>query len=491
MKTTLLLLIFSLFLSLSVLAKPSEKVLKKTQSIHKELLECKKNITANNSLHFNNEATIVTLDSIIDTNGKRTYITYEKNGWPTLIEKMAYSEWDESSYYEEKIVYQYDNKGNPTLYEHYSSDYQGGIVIDEKEESVWNDKNQPLSIISWNKDEDTGEFLPLSKSTYEYSGNTAVASVYEYNIENESYILTGKYNYVFRNDNQVERADIFTIDEETGELFQYAIMELEYNSKNLETRSVMKVINEETGEYVDFLIVEANYDDNNNVIHTKDYMLNEGEEFLLSEQTMKYNSAGQIIEENTFGADLFSGEVSLIEQSRYNYNNSILSEKIDAMTDYETGGLIDMYKHIFTFSKDINSLSIARPEVDVDYCEATFFQYGRIDKIAEYELSDNNQLEKASEKTFYYSSATEPETSSESMFSQVKVFPNPFIDVLTIDLVSDEKQSVRISDISGKVVYETEISGKTILRPEISKRGIYLIEVVGKSTSFRTSLMRK
>jgi len=77
------------------------------------------------------------------------------------------------------------------------------------------------------------------------------------------------------------------------------------------------------------------------------------------------------------------------------------------------------------------------------------------------------------------------------MFSQVKVFPNPFIDVLTIDLVSDEKQSVRISDISGKVVYETEISGKTILRPEISKRGIYLIEVVGKSTSFRTSLMRK
>ncbi len=491
MKTTLLLFIFSLFLSLSVSAKPSEKVMKKTQSIHKELLECRKNITTDNSLRFKSEATIVTLDSIIETNGKRTYVKYEKNGWPTLIEKMAYNEWDESSYYEEKIVYQYDNNGNPTLYEHYSSDYDGGIVLDKKEESVWNDNNQPLSIISWDKDEDTGELLPLSKSTYEYSGNTAVASVYEYDIENELYVLTGKFNYFYRGDNQVERADIFTIDEETGELFQYAIMEFEYNNKNLETRSTMKVINSETGEYVDFMIVEASYDDNGNIIHTKDYMLNEGEEFLLSEQTMKYNSAGQIIEENTFGADLFSSEVSLIEQSRYNYNNSILTEKIDAMTDYDTGGLIDVYKHIFTFSNDKNSLSIARPETDVDYCEDAFFQYGRIDKIAEYELADNNQLEKASEKTFYYSSGTTPETSSESMFSQVKVFPNPFIDVLTIDLVSDEKQSVRISDISGKVVYETEISRNSTLRPEISKRGIYLIEVVGNSTSFRTSLMRK
>jgi hypothetical protein len=82
MKTTLLLLIFSLFLSLSVLAKPSEKVLKKTQSIHKELLECKKNITANNSLHFNNEATIVTLDSIIDKNGNEPTLHTKKNGWP-------------------------------------------------------------------------------------------------------------------------------------------------------------------------------------------------------------------------------------------------------------------------------------------------------------------------------------------------------------------------------------------------------------------------
>lgn len=491
MKTTLLLFIFSLFLSLSVSAKPSEKVQKKTQSIHKELLECRKNITTDNSIRLISEATIVTLDSIIETNGKRTYVKYEKNGWPTLIEKMAYNEVDESSYYEEKVVYQYDNKGNPTLYEHYSSDYEGGIVLDDKEESVWNDNNQPLSIISWDKDEDTGELLPLSKSTYEYSDNTAVASVYEYDIENELYVLTGKYNYLFQNDNQVEHVDIFMIDEETGELFKYAIMDFEYNNKNLETRSVMKIINSETGEYIDFMIVEANYDDNGNIIHSKDYMLNEGEEFLLSEQTMKYNNAGQIIEENTFGADLFSGEVSLIEQSRYNYNNSILTEKIDATKDYETGGLIDAYKHIFTFSKDKNSLYIARPDADVDFCEATFFQYGRIDKIAEYELADNNQLEKASEKTFYYSSTTTPETSSESMFSQVKVFPNPFIDVITIDLVSDEKQTVKISDISGKVVFETEVSGKSTLHPEISKRGIYMIEVLGNSSSFRTKLMRK
>ena len=126
-----------------------------------------------------------------------------------------------------------------------------------------------------------------------------------------------------------------------------------------------------------------------------------------------------------------------------------MTEKIDAMTDYDTGGLIDVI-NIFLLSND-KTLSIARPETDVDYCEDAFFQYGRIDKIAEYELADNNQLEKASEKTFYYSSGTTPETSSESMFSQVKVFPNPFIDVLTIDLVSDEKQSVRISDISGKL----------------------------------------
>jgi hypothetical protein len=55
---------------------------------------------------------------------------------------MAYSEWDESSYYEEKNCYQYDKQRKPNLVRTITpAIIRVGIVIDEKEESVWNDKN--------------------------------------------------------------------------------------------------------------------------------------------------------------------------------------------------------------------------------------------------------------------------------------------------------------------------------------------------------------
>jgi hypothetical protein len=63
--------------------------------------------------------------------------------------------------------------------------------------------------------------------------------------------------------------------------------------------------------------------------------------------------------------------------------------------------------------------------------------------------------------------------------SWLKVYPNPNKGIVTIERESDARASIKITDLTGKMVYECSIEGNQINSLDLSnlQNGIYLLQI--------------
>ena len=74
---------------------------------------------------------------------------------------------------------------------------------------------------------------------------------------------------------------------------------------------------------------------------------------------------------------------------------------------------------------------------------------------------------------------------NENSNNQIKLFPNPFTNQITVNGLSKENANIQIFDVNGKVVYSTQTNGQTtIVLTDVNHlaKGTYVLRISGKST---------
>jgi hypothetical protein len=75
-------------------------------------------------------------------------------------------------------------------------------------------------------------------------------------------------------------------------------------------------------------------------------------------------------------------------------------------------------------------------------------------------------------------------------YQNLKIYPNPFNDIINIELPDAEEYQVTIFDLLGKVVYHEKFNGKTIVdKSEIGKQGVYIVRITSQLHEYTTRIM--
>lgn len=90
---------------------------------------------------------------------------------------------------------------------------------------------------------------------------------------------------------------------------------------------------------------------------------------------------------------------------------------------------------------------------------------------------------------------TSTESPLKNQKSGIHIYPNPALDSVTISLVqvaSDTKAMISLTDLSGKTVYQGEVSGqKLVLSTREFAKGVYVVKVMDGSKSFCDKMIIK
>jgi len=440
-------------------------------------------------------ASMVTLDSILQSNGGKQLMQYNSDGLLTNLKLYIADSLGVASLNEED-QFSYDPSGNQILHLKIVAGSDGVMSPEEKVESVYDADGRLISEITWENSD--GELVPSEKSVITFVNDTTVREDnYSYQSLTSTWELTDYMISTLNGEKLTSHIEEYEKNEETGVLeLTYKIHYYNYEN-GMATLGIYESFDTETKEWSELMRMEIKFDKNGNLILERQLMNFMGVYLTLAEITLDYNSDNEMVKMEIKSIDLMSGSLFLSYRYEYVYSGGKLTQEIcSTPIDNETDSLIVTSKTEITYENDPGSMDIAVPSWyfdDVDESMLTFsdlYRYGRIKQVKYFQTDmATKELNLSYKSDYYYSNSLTP--AGIVNVKGIKIGPNPFSQELMVQLPLTGKYTVMLYNSIGSVVYKNSINGNAIIAPAALKSGIYTLQINQENrTIFRSKCVK-
>ena len=384
-------------------------------------------------------------------NDAKTEYAFDDKGFPI---QEIHSHWEDSQWNVGwKVEYSNDTNGN--LIQQINSYYWGNQWEPELKQEYTYDTNENLIQhieYLWRPTTNQWDNMWKSEFTYDTMDNLIQEIYYEWS--SNQWVNEEKSEYIYDTN-------------------QNKVLEIEY------TWSANQWIN-------DFKI-EYTYDTNDNLTQVIEYRWNSSQWNPLNKYEYAYDAQLNLTQniyyywnvslnqwiyklKNEFTYDIYE---NIIQSIRYRWN--VIQWLNEYKTDYT-------YNNSYSFSDLILPYFYAHPDVNI------FFNHMMTNNISYDWNSTLNVWEVKRSFNFSYS---EQEILSipKIEIKQLKVYPNPVTNILTIKSVIIPIDKVEIFSLSGKMIKEIKLDYDKINTSELSK-GVYLLRIYSKNNIFIKKIIK-
>ena len=345
-------------------------------------------------------------------------------------------------------------------YTHYLNSWYSDDLMESKEFSY--DENYRLIADYWI--DNVGEPITV-RDSLEYDANGNVTKLSCHQILNGSWIYANYVEYTYNELNQRLTRDNYNNfggSFEHGGTYNYQYDEngnLVHHDMYLGTWGLF-----ETADYT--------YDVNNNCTLIVSYSEGFSGEFEPSNMVeYTYNADGFLIEEKSYY--YYNGWTlsTHVVYTRDEYNNITVEENLD-----QYGSVLARHEYEY----DMNILfdevvPFVNPEGEMPNPERTVNARTK-DKF--WTVDNGGTLTYVCDYYYYYKEI-EDDGVEENLAGNVKVFPNPVKDILTVE--TSEYQDVMIFDITGRCVIEQSVNGIANIDMSQMTKGVYFVRMYGEN----------
>lgn len=477
-------LLFTQWANASTLNVNQKQKLETLSKQRAQVAEFTQMLATGTSSQFKSAAALTFLDKVTDNKGGYTNMSYTTDGKLLLLEEYVADHWDQTVNINQKLTFKYDTNGNETEYKLWYYDfYEEELLLEEMTETTWDNQNRMLSEIDYEWDDETNQTIPIGKSTYTYSGQTALMEQLAYDPTLKAFVKETKMELTLNSLNQAISAKIYNWDHDQAIYVYAGKMTNTYNSKGELVKTVLTGIDEETNQEVVAMNFELVYNSKGLLVKEINEMNLQGEMVTMSESRYEYNSNDRLIKTEDYILNWMSGESMLSERSEYDYENNQLKEERVYQAEWGTNELALTFKYEFTYQADNNAQNIARPNIDdVDmFFGYEYFESGRLLKVREYQIdSDSELLTLDVEKTFHYSN--NPGTGTNRLeTSTLKAYPVPFDSYINIETGANTQKQATLYSAQGQRLLHIQLEQQTTLQTGHLPSGIYVLELVDRN----------
>lgn len=447
-----------------------------------------------------------------ETNKSRRIITYSEDTYTLKLDSLILK--DSLDVNSTKCEYTFDNRGNQTLMHKYIWNRTNNIWMNYyKYELEYDDNNNELLRAEYNWKSTENKWLGSHKFEYAYDlrNNKKLSITYVWNKISNDWIAQSKWEYAYDNDNNQIQRIISYWDEKNGVWslsskidFSYnslglnssyisyywnktlniwvkdAKNEYSYNSKGSLT-SQIKYVGETDETSVGDYRIENTYDNNNNkilyVIFRWNNETNNWKEFYKYEYT--YNDNNLLIMQNQYSwvnsVDMWIADFR--SEFQYDNNNNLVLKTIQTW-DVMTNLWINSYKYSYTY--------------DNNYVVSNLYPVNYLNNFISKTTTSNNISAEA--KMYYWDLETQEWETKYDKFEKryyspisltslidptennIKIYPNPVIDVLQISNTQGEL-NVKLYNLQGILLQQTN---QNTLDFSDYKAGVYLLDINGQ-----------
>ncbi len=435
------------------------------------------------------------LDSITYENGDVKKMTYNSGG--LLLTYKYYKNEVGNIVLNEAETNTYNESGQMLTSVVSGYDDWAQKVIDQwKYEYTYNTQGRPVTEIEWVAGNDATYSLEYdSKTTYEYGDDGIIETMlydwdngeWKLDVKQLMYVRWGAETYPM-----VDSSNTFILVEGTTDTWSLvADMTVTYSGDGLTSEMLTIGYDEETGEQSSKIKSETTYNTNGDILteSIKYYYMESMEWVTITRAEYEYNAVNQIIKEEDFGLDFTTELPIAISKITYAYNTNGNLEMRQEFLYYGDEELVLSYKDEFAF-KSLDTENIMLPPSSTgifgnvsDFYDVEFYKNGAIDEVKHYSYSYSETIQdEILEKTgkYHYSEHNSIETSVKQLEDlAIKVFPNPFINEIKIQLDNTGDYQLKLRNSIGQVVYSANING-TATSHNVSElpRGLYILSVL-------------
>lgn len=299
------------------------------------------------------------------------------------------------------------------------------------------------------------------------------------------------------------------------------------NSNSTINYSITQFWNNDGNKWENVIKTIYTYDGSKNILTEKMQMFLDPDWMDVSTTTNSYNASGLIIKKvsqtSIFGMTINNGQTTYTYNSDGTENQTTFQQWDDSSggwvnssrstntynaskavisllnEDYTTGAWVNSTKSTITY----NANGSVKESLDQDWnvsgsnwvdSSKAIFTYntnGTINQMLMMDwLADQSKWENASRISYTYNSITfvQPELAETD---QLRVFPNPFTDFISIEYNASKLSSIQLFTANGQLIWNFE-KGKPLSQINLSslKNGVYLLKVVSPESQKVVKLLK-
>lgn len=402
-------------------------------------------------------------------------VEYKYNDEQKIIEQLFYFYFDEQNY--SKTIWTYNTDGKEILKEDLNS-YNDSINYNNRTTTTYSENNQVVTSLSERWTDELNKYVNSHKEINEYDtkGNLLKTVNYIWNMENnrwEGTSYSGRYE------------------------------EYEYNENNQVITYLKGRWNENKKLYEIYKKMIYGYDNNGE--------RNLSEEFSWSENKWIFSYGRKKTEEITTDSYF---DISIVESNKYgnqkytpNSKNLIKYNENKQVTDFESyywnenTNIWEYSKKTILMYDDNNNRIKKETFQDLNKKEWVF------DAVSEYKYDENNNL--VAEKFYgtlesvvpearwgyfhYYQDEkfTVSQNNANNINDNIKIYPNPTSQYISIDGIIDENVKISIVNIEGITVLSIENKYYQSIDLSALEKGIYFVKIAMISGNYTKKVLIK
>ncbi|MCW3787097.1 T9SS type A sorting domain-containing protein [Plebeiibacterium sediminum] len=362
----------------------------------------------------------------------------------------------------------------------YSFWYNDSWVVGETYEFTYNSDDLLSTVILY---EENSDDKYLSTYTYDDNGNISALLRFSWNETENDWYSDAWYRELYTYDTDGNLTQSISSERVNGNWSDLYKVETTYNDYGYDTRKEYEY-NSNTSGWDNLIIAERTYDAQGFVtlltISERDDVNSEwGTMYGVINST---DSENHILSYSAYDGDPDDSNSSIGEKGIFTFVNGNISN-VEYQIEDESGNWYTYDKVEYTYDTNYTISDILMPFIS----NTCFMQEGEINSefnnkiltYTQYDIDNSSQLFANEKLTYNYTDLSNPLGIDDAETIEVKLYPNPAYNVVSFSFsAANNKASIQIFDMLGKVVLEKEISNEQPINIESLNSGIYLYNIV-------------